>query len=423
MRYFSTKILINGFVNAILISNFIFLSYFSNLWFEFISPFLMMFGFFRLLGAQKEIFLSTGFFIGAIWFHWIGFSFRFFDLSALIPFVILGICLIYGLIFLVIGWIKNIFIRAILLAFISFLHPFGFNWLNFEILLLGGIFAPNLRGILAILLFIACFIYSSKFRPNLRYFSFLILLFGLEIYQTEPKFLPFKVELAQTNVPQNVKWNRDFANKSALSNLELIDKAISQNKDLIILPENAFATYLNLDKNLLNILIEKSRQISIITGALAYENGESFNSTYLFKGAQMSRFDKFILVPFSEEIPLPNFVKKLINNAIFDGANDFSKAKNVSEYEILGQKITNAICFEATREEIYANNPNFVIAISNNGWFVSKNFSSIEPNLQRLLIKYFATKHSTTIYHSVNGSKSEIIAPKKLWIKKFLIMF
>lgn len=422
MRYFSTKFLINGFVNAIFVSNFIFLSVFENLFVEFISPFLMMFGFFRLLKSQKEIFFAFGFFIGAIWFHWIGFSFRFYDLVALIPFVIIGICLIYAIIFLAIGFVKNLFLRAILLAFVSFIHPFGFNWLNFEILLLGGIFAPNLRAMLAILLCLACVIFCAKF-GKMRYFSFLILLFALEFSDAQPKFLPFSVELSQTNINQNIKWDAKFTQQIALNNLALIDKAISQNKDIIVLPENAFSTFLNLDQNLLNILREKSRKITIITGALAHENGVNFNSTYLFYNTHLSRFDKFILVPFSEEIILPNFVKQIINNVFFGGANDFGKAKGVSNYEILGQKITNAICFEATRAEIYANNPDFVIAISNNAWFATKNFPQIEQILQKLIIKYFATKHKTTIYHSANGSKSEIIVPKKLWIKKFLMNF
>lgn len=45
---------------------------------------------------------------------------------------------------------------------------------------------------------------------------------------------------------------------------------------------------------------------------------------------------------------------------------------------------------------------------------------SIQPMLQHLIIKYYATKSNTTIYHSANGSKSEIIAPKKLWINELL---
>ena len=63
--------------------------------------------------------------------------------------------------------------------------------------------------------------------------------------------------------------------------------------------------------------------------------------------------------------------------------------------------------------------PNFVIAISNNGWFIP----SYEPYLQRLIIRYYATLSGASVYHAINGSPSEIITPRKMWINKFLALF
>ncbi|MFW5619501.1 MAG: apolipoprotein N-acyltransferase, partial [Campylobacter hyointestinalis] len=175
----------------------------------------------------------------------------------------------------------------------------------------------------------------------------------------------------------------------------------------VVLPESAFALFLDHQKELLEYLKEKSKRISIVTGSLGYENGTSYNSTYLFLNGDVKRLDKVILVPFGEEIPLPKFATNLINKIFFNGNKDFGAAKEVSDYEIGGVKIRNAICYEATRDEIYANNPKFVIAITNNGWFVP----STEPTLQEILLKYYAYKYNTTIYHSVNGSPSKIITP------------
>ena len=56
-----------------------------------------------------------------------------------------------------------------------------------------------------------------------------------------------------------------------------------------------------------------------------------------------------------------------------------------------------------------------MIAVTNNGWFVP----STEPNLQRILLRYYATKYGKAIYHSVNGSPSEIITPKQGLLDKF----
>lgn len=409
--YFNTKIIIKGFVNAFLISNLIFLAYFDNIFVNFISPFLFILGFYILLKSKKEVFFQTGLWIGILWFYWISFSLIYYDFGFFIPLEIFGISIVYALIFLFIGSFSNLFIRAILLLTIKFIHPFGFDWLNFEVMLVEGVFDPSLRGFGVILLSIIIFVQFKK----LKFIAPFLLIFALQFTQNEAKFLPFDIKLTQTNVSQDIKWEKAHAQNIIHENIVLIDKAMISKKDVIVLPENAFPLFLNLEPNLLNLLKERSLDITIITGALAYEDKKSFNSTYVFKNGEYSRYDKFILVPFGEEIPLPNFIKNIINKYIFYGVADFSKAQTYSDYDINGVKIRNAICYEATRSEIYKNSPEFIIAISNNAWFLP----STEPMLQRLIIKYYATKHATTVYHSVNGSKSEIITPKKIFINEF----
>lgn len=66
-----------------------------------------------------------------------------------------------------------------------------------------------------------------------------------------------------------------------------------------------------------------------------------------------------------------------------------------------------AICYEATREEFYQDFPKYLIALSNNAWFVP----SIEPTLQRLLMLYFAKNYGTTIFHSSNASPDFKLTP------------
>lgn len=414
-RYFTTNEIIKGFYVSFLISNFIFLTLFENLAVNFISPFLAIYGFYKLFKFNKFEFFHTGFFIGIFWFYWVSFSLRFYDLSYLIPLAILFLGFAYGSVFLACGWFKNLYVRAILLLLVSYFYPFNFNWLNLEAVLLPGIFAPNLRGLAFIFAFIIFFYTLKKF----KFISVVLLIFALQFKEYEPNFLPLKTRLVNTNIDQSIKWESSYKNTQINDVLKLITKAINDGYELIVLPENAIVAYLNLEPNLIKELKEYSYKITILTGALAYENKTMYNSSFLFDKGNMQRFDKFILVPFGEEIPLPKVLKNLINKLFFNGASDFQSAKNISQYEINGVNVTNAICYEASRNEIYKHNPKIVIAISNNGWFVP----STEPNLQRLLIKYYATKYNTTVYHSVNSSKSEIITPKKLWIKEFISKF
>ncbi len=72
---------------------------------------------------------------------------------------------------------------------------------------------------------------------------------------------------------------------------------------------------------------------------------------------------------------------------------------------IKGLKFRNAICYEATCAEIYEGDVDFVIATSNNAWFAP----SIEPTIQKLLMRYYARKNATTIYHSANYKGTGII--------------
>ncbi|MBR0071365.1 MAG: apolipoprotein N-acyltransferase, partial [Campylobacter sp.] len=80
-------------------SNFIFVSFAPNLFLEFISPFVAIYGLFLLIKETKQVFFWCGFFVGLFWFYWISFSLIYFDLSYLIPFEILGIAFFYGILF------------------------------------------------------------------------------------------------------------------------------------------------------------------------------------------------------------------------------------------------------------------------------------------------------------------------------------
>ncbi|QKF85800.1 apolipoprotein N-acyltransferase [Campylobacter blaseri] len=393
-------------------SNTIFLTLFDNIFLNFISPFLAIYGFYKLFEFNKIKFFYTGFFVGILWFYWVSFSLIYYNLSFLIPLEILIFGIVYGLIFLICGAFKNKLIRAILLLSISYFYPFNFNWLNLELTLLSGIFEPSLRGLGSVFCFILFFYYLKKY----KYLASIFLLFALQIEEKEPNFLPFKTDITNTQISQFIKWDPAYKDLHINEALKMIDDSIKNGYKFVILPENAFVVYLNLEDELIDVLKEKSNKITILTGALTYEKDFQYNSSYLFKDGAISRFDKFELVPFGEEIPLPKFLTNIINDIFFDGAMDFKKAKSYSEYEVDTILIRNAICYEATRAKTYEGSPKFIVAISNNGWFTP----STEPNLQRMLIKYYSTKHGTTIYHSANGSKSEVITPKRLWIKEFL---
>ncbi|WP_096026525.1 apolipoprotein N-acyltransferase [Campylobacter lanienae] len=404
VAYFTLKFIIKGFMISILLSLFIFLDLLNLKYIANLGLLSAIIGLYILLKSDRKIWFWSGFFIGLFWFYWISFSLIYYNFGYLIPIEILGICLIYGFIFLAVSWLESIYIKAIFLLFASYVAPFGFDWLNFELIFVDTLFKPTIYTLALVLISI---IISIKFS---RYLGLGAMIFSLIIsYKSTDNFesLPFNISLITTELNQNQIWDRNTKNDIIKSNLNIIDQAILDGSRAVVLPESAFPLFLDRSQILLSELKQKSHQIAIITGALGASDNKLYNSTYIFDKGEVKRLDKLILVPFGEEIPLPNFIKNPISNIFFDSAVDYSKANGVSDYEIDGVKIRNAICYEATKDELFKDNPKFMIAISNNAWFSP----STQPNLQSKLLKLMAFKHKTTIYHSINGSLSQLITP------------
>ncbi len=265
------------------------------------------------------------------------------------------------------AYFSNKIVRIFLLVLLHFSDPLGFNWLKLDLPLINTYFNT----------------YESK-----------VPLSDLKIYM--PKY----------NVDQFDKWNKNNIVNIINENLKNIRYAIHNNYDLVVLPETAFPINLQDSTYVLNELKQLSKKIIIITGAISSKNNLYYNSTYKFDNTNIQIANKVVLVPFGESIPAPKIIKDFINKYFFNGASDYLEAINPSTFTIKGQKFRNAICYEATSAKIYENiDVNYIIATSNNAWFTP----SIEPTLQKLLLRYYAKKNKVIIYHSANKSKNMII--------------
>ncbi len=404
--YFTRIYIIKAFVIALLLSAFIYLSYFG-IAFKPLNSLLAMLGFYLLLGENRMVWFWSGLFMGIMWFYWISFSFVYYDLSFMIPFVILGVALTYAILFWLIGRLGYfIYLQLPLLFGVSFIDPFGFNWLKLELILIDTYFSTTH---LAFALFLSGLTLLKALPKWFKIFSLIPLLGAL--YHTSPNILmpPIDVALPIMNIPQSQRWDAKYQQEAIDLNFGLIEQAIAQNKELIIFPESAFPLYLNRAPRLIEALKVYSQQISIVTGALTYEEDQGFfNSSYLFQKGEMQIAHKIILVPFGEEIPFPSFVVDIINTLFFDGAKDYQKAKEPQDFVIDEIPFRSAICYEGTNSKLFEGNPKQMIVISNNAWFSP----SIEQTLQYLLLRLYANNYQTVIYHSANSGKSGVITPE-----------
>ena len=378
----------------------------------FVNTFFAILGFF-LFFHSKHSFFQTGFFLGTFLFYWIGLSFRYYNLTWLIPFVIILIGIGYGLIFLALNKIFSIFKFSIFhfpfyiilwILFLTFgfdyIKPFTFDWLKPEIFIVNTYFGLSKLAIL--FFFIGVYLLKDKKIISLLFLSVSTFLY---FYQKPHINMPkLKIKVASTNVAQNKKWQKNYIPIEINNNFNIINEAIKEKKDVVILPESAFPLFLNLHPNLMKKLINLSSKITIVTGALHYKNKNFYNSTYIFENDKVTILDKHILVPFGEYIPLP-FFQKEINKIFFNGASDYKTSKNFGVFSIKNYKFINAICYEATIENLYKLKPNYIIALSNDAWFMP----SIMPIIQKRLIKTYAYKYKKIVFHSINGYKSYVI--------------
>jgi len=387
------------------LSIFIYLEYFS-LHVKILDTIFAVLGFYSLLTCNKKIFTWVGFFIGIFWFYWIGFSFQYYELTYFIPLVIIGFGVIYGFFFWIISILGiNLEIRTLLVFLLVFFEPFGFNWFKPELILINSYFTTDIFLFGLFLLFIYLLIRLKKY---FKVFPMLFLAL-LPLFSAPNVFQKPSLEIAITdvNLDQNKKWKKQYRSEIIEGNFFIINEAIKAKKDLVILPESAFPMYLNLEENILGKLTTLSYKITILTGGLSVKDNKVFNSSYLFQNGTYQIANKVVLVPFGEKIPFPKWAVNIINKLFFDGADDYESAKEPFDFQIKGHTFRNAICYEATTDKIYKNNPKLMIAISNNAWFQP----SIEPTLQRLLLKLYARKYNTVIYHSANSGLSGIILP------------
>ncbi|MFT7860113.1 MAG: apolipoprotein N-acyltransferase [Sulfurimonas sp.] len=358
-----------------------------------------------ILYIPKRSILAAGFFIGLFWFYWIGYSFEYQGVGFMTPIVTLGFGLLYLLLFLPMYFTENPLLRALILFGLSFLEPFDWNWFKPELLFIDSFIGVYKYQFAAVVLSIAAVLYLHKHYPKYKYYPLILLIFSINFGYPLQKNLPINIKLVQTEVKQEDKWKKENLYSTVEMIFHEINKARFQGYKAVVLPESVFPLFLNKSPKLIQQLQELSNSITIITGALLVEDGKHYNVTYMFDKGDYTVAKKIVLVPFGEYIPLPSFIKGWVNDTFFQGASDFVTADQPTDFTIKGLKLRNAICYEATCDAIYQGDIDFVVAISNNAWFAP----SIEPTLQRLLMKYYARKYGVTIYHSANYKGSGII--------------
>ena len=416
-QYFSTLELTRGLGIALLSSAFIYLNHWgvSCLLCNTVTA---LGALYLLLQSTTKTWFIAGAFTGLLWFWWIPLSFIHYQMLWAIPIGLLVIMLMYGFIFAFIAWFStkiSSFIPSFSLALtlslkalgifgVSYVHPLGFDWFKPVLMFTQSYIGIQNWQFAIVLMAMTLTLWKKNF-------LYLLLLFlAYEPNNKKISSFPHDIAIISTYTSVHDKWDTKKHDAQFDALFRHIDTAIHANKKLVILPESVFPLFLNRSKPLLSRLKEKAQHISIVTGALYWDGTTPRNSTYIFTNEKIQVANKVILVPFGEANPLPDFLSTWVNKVFYDDAVDYKADTNVTDYTIDGITYRNAICFEATAEQLYKANPKYMIILSNNAWFSP----STEPTLQKLLLLYYNKKYNTTMYHAINMSPSYMISNGKI---------
>ena len=374
--------------------------------YKIVNTVLGLFAIYFLLVIPKRALFITGFLTGVLWCNWMAVSLQYYDLSYLSPVILIGIGLVYGLIFYLFALYDRLTFRILTIFAFTFFAPFGFNWMKFELLFVDSYIGTSKQDFLLILLAFYLIIKLKQY----KILGLIPIFFAISLPKGEFIDNPIaKIQMPQMYINQDLKWQKEYRDSLNEKNYEEILKAIDEKKDLVVLPETAFTLVLNKNAEILERLTDLSNEIDIITCALYVEDNQIYNASYHFSKGNIQVAKKVVLVPFGEEIPLPKYFVDLINKVFYNGAQDYAKASAPTDFIIKDEKFRNAICYEGTTDKIFENlgDTKYMIMISNNAWFTP----SIEPTLQHLLLKYYSKKYGVTIFHVVNGSSNNIYRP------------
>lgn len=262
---------------------------------------------------------------------------------------------------------------------------------------------------------------SSIFTKNRQFIiTCITLLVSISIYgfyridnAIPPKYSEYKVRLIQPNLPHHL-GDPNIQKESLFKLLELSTIPNNQpSKTVTIWPESAFP-YPYSSGSDWNAFFRQTigNQDYLIFGADRHEyvdnNLFSYNSIISLSQKQIEKYDKILLVPFGEYIPLRNIFPYFIKKVAY-GIGDFTKGKKVKNLRLYNDHFIPLICYEVIFPlhvvKLWDKNNDFMINITNDSWFGD----TIGPHQYLNMAKVRAVELNMPLIRVANTGISAII--------------
>ncbi|GAB6189683.1 apolipoprotein N-acyltransferase [Marinitoga arctica] len=257
------------------------------------------------------------------------------------------------------------------------------------------------------------------FVPNRERIKYIVVIVGLiyVINFTISEKLPFvktnedsiKVSIFQTNVPQEVKYSENqWSSYVEISNYL---QEHNEKSDLLILPEAVFIR--DIRGSEIFRIIQEAIKISEKNWIIGFptvntEKKEFYNSAlYLNKNGEIEKiYNKIKLMPFAEFLPYENLFKVF---SFFKLVNYYTPGEDYTVLDLDDKRFSVQICFETYFPEIsrkfVKNGAQFLVAISNDGWFSHK--TALKQHFSKAVMR--AAENRRTFIQVSNTGISGII--------------
>ena len=302
--------------------------------------------------------------------------------------------------------------------YIISLFIYGFPWFTFSLIISSNeyllfslkSFGTLISSYLIIQIFCIPFIFLIKINLK-KEFNYLALFIILPIicliilnFNSEKNNL--KTETINLEIFQLNFKNNDTSLTSEKKLINIINHIEQSNADLLIFGENNFPYLLNdLEFKIIKDSLKKNQVVVI--GATRFENNKYYNSLINITSTKVTYFDKKILVPFGEFLPLRDSLTFLESIA---GPNNFSEGK-IKRIINLSNNISfiPVICYEIVFYWRILNKfnykSNFIINITNDFWFGD----FLGPYQHFYLTKLRAAEFNKPIIRASNNGISAVI--------------
>ncbi len=190
---------------------------------------------------------------------------------------------------------------------------------------------------------------------------------------TVPEGKPLNVTLVQGNIPQSIKWSREYLDLSYKRYVELSLHAWGRS-DLIIWPESAIPNELqdsawfidHIDK------IAKASKTNILLGIPVKAGKDSYYNAAITLGQTQDFYFKRRLVPFGEYVPFQWISEKILNFMNVPMSNMVPGSYKQHGVRLGNINVDTSICFEITFPELihtYDRSVGMLVTITNDAWF------------------------------------------------------